>query len=86
MLAGPVVEDLLELGGAVLADVARLAREDDLRLAVGGHDDVRVAVDDLEAGEVGHRPLEPAVLAARDDQRVELVLRHRRADVRVPAL
>jgi hypothetical protein len=33
VLARPVVEDLLELRRAVLADVARLGREDDLRLA-----------------------------------------------------
>ena len=77
------MEDLLELGGCVLADVARLAREDDLRLAVRRQQDVGVAVDDLEAREVGDRALEAAVLAPGDDQRVELVLRHRRADVPV---
>ena len=86
LLARPVVEDLLELRRPVLADVARLGREDDLRLAVGGHDDVGVAVDDLEAGEVGDRALEAAVLAAGHDQRVQVVLRHRGADVPVPAL
>ena len=36
VLAGPVVEDLLELRRAVLADVPRLGREDDLRLALRG--------------------------------------------------
>ena len=86
MLARPVVEDLLELRRPVLADVARLGREDDLRLPVGGHDHVRVAMDDLEAGEVGDRALEAAVLAAGHDQRVQVVLRHRGADVPVPAL
>ena len=35
VLAGTVVEDLLELRRPVLADVARLGREHDLRLAVG---------------------------------------------------
>ena len=85
LLAGPVVEDLLELRRPVLADVARLGREDDLRLAVRRHDDVGVAVHDLEAGEVRDRALEAGVLAAGDDQRVQLVLRHRGADVGVPA-
>jgi hypothetical protein len=43
-------------------------------------------VDDLEAGEVGDCPLEAAVLAAGDDQEVELVLGHRGPDVRMSAL
>ena len=85
VLARPIVEDLLELGGAVLADVARLAREDDLRLPSRRHDHIGVAVDDLEAGEVRDRPLEARVLAPGDDQRVEIVLRHRGADILVPA-
>ena len=85
-LAGAVVEDLLELRRPVLADVARLGREDDVRLAVRRHDDVGVAVDDLEAGHVRHRALESGVLAAGDDQRVEVVLGHRGADVRMPPL
>jgi len=44
-----VGEDLLDLRSAVLADVARLAREDDRRVALARNDDVRVAVDDDEA-------------------------------------
>ena len=81
---GTVVEDLLELGGSVLADVARLRWEDDERLAVRGDDDVRVAVDDLEAREVGHGPFEARVLAPRHDERVEVVRRHGGANVVVP--
>ena len=80
------MEHLLELGRPVLADVAGLGGEHDERLAVRRHDDVRVAVDDLEAGEVRDRALEARVLAPRDDERVEVVLRHRGADVRVASL
>ena len=80
------VEDLLDPCRAVLADVASLGREDDERLAVGRHDHVGVAVHDLEAGEVRDGALEPGVLAARDDERVQVVLGHRRANVGVAAL
>ena len=48
-LTGTRVEDLLERRHAVLADVARLGREDDERVSVGRQNDVRVAVHDLEA-------------------------------------
>ena len=85
VLTRPVVEDLLELRGAVLSDVACLGREDDLRLPLRRDDDVRVSVHDLEAREVSDRPLEAAVLAAGDDQRVEVVLGHCGADVGVTA-
>ena len=85
-LAGAVVEDLLELGRPVLADVARLRREHDVRLPVRRHDHVRVAMDDLEAGQVRHGTLEARVLAAGDDERVEVVRGHRGPDVRVPSL
>ena len=74
-LAGSVVEHLLELGGAVLADVASLGREDDVRVALCRNDDVRIAMDDLEAGHVRDGTLEPRVLASGDDQCVEVVLR-----------
>ncbi len=84
--ARTIGEDLLERRRAVLADVARLGREDDERLAVGRHDDVGVAVHDLEPGEVRDAALESAVLAARDDQRVEVVRRHGGARVGVAAL
>ena len=50
-----------------------------------GNDDVRVAVDDLEAGHVRDGALEAAVLVAGDDQGVEPVLAHRGSDVRVPS-
>ncbi len=83
MLTRPVVEDLLELRRAVLSDVAGLGREHDLRLPLRRDDDVRVPVHDLEAREVRDRPLEAAVLAPGDDQRVEVVLGHCGADVRV---
>ena len=86
VLARAVVEHLLELRGRVLADVAGLGREDDLRLAARRHDDVRVAVHDLEAGEVRDGALEARVLAPGDDQRVEARLGHRGPDVGVPAL
>ena len=62
--AGPVDEDLFELRRSVLADVARLAREDDQRVAVRGNHDVGVAMDDLEPREVRHRAFETGVLAA----------------------
>ena len=80
-LARPVVEDLLDPRRPVLAHVAGLAREDDERLAVRGHDDVGVAVHDLEAGQVRDGALEAGVLAAGHDERVQLVLGHRPADV-----
>ena len=80
------VEALLDQGRPVLADVAGLGGEDDERIAVGRHDDVRVAVHDLEAGQVRDRPLEARVLAPRDDQPVEGVLGHRRADVGVASV
>src|SRR5262249_34959976 len=52
-------EDLLpDLRVAVLADIAGLGREDDRRLALARHEDIRIAVDDLEAGEVRHGALE----------------------------
>ena len=86
VLAGTRVEDLLERRRAVLADVARLGREDDERVAVGRQDHVGVAVHDLEPGHVGDGALEAAVLAAGDDQRVEAVLGHCGADVRVATL
>ena len=60
--ARPVDEHLLQLRAAVLTDIARLAGEDDGRVAVRGDDDVRVAVDDLETREIRHRPLEARVL------------------------
>ena len=53
------MEDLLDLRGPVLADVAGLAREDDRRIALRGDDDVRVAVDDLEAGQIRTAPSKP---------------------------
>jgi hypothetical protein len=82
----PLVEGLLEAGGAVLPDVAGLRREDDPRVAVDRDDDVRVPVHDLEPREVCHGTLEPGVLAPGDDERVQVVLRQRGADVRVAAL
>jgi hypothetical protein len=78
------VEALLDLRHPVLADVARLGGEDDERVALRGHDDVGVAVDDLEPREVRDRSLEPRVLASRDDEAVERVLGHRGADVGEP--
>ena len=66
----------------MLADVARLAREDDRRLALEREHHVGVAVDDREAGEVGDGALEARVLAARDERGVEPVARERLAHVR----
>ncbi len=86
MLPRPVVEDLLDPSRAVLAHVASLARKDDEGVAVRRHDHVGVAVDDLEPGEIRHRTLEAGVLAAGDDQRVQVVPGHRCAHVRVAAL
>ena len=80
-------EDLvLDPGLAVLADPARLLREHYRRLTLERQDDVRVAVQEPEAGEVAHGPLETRVLRARDHDGVEAVLLRLRADVRVPAL
>ena len=84
--ARTVDEDLLQLRRPVLADVARLAREDDERVAVRGKNDIRVAVHDLEAGEVRDGALEARVLGAGDDQRVELAPGHRGTDVGMAAL
>src|SRR5581483_8737649 len=69
---------------AVLADVARLAREHDRRLALERDEDVRVAVDDGEAADVRDRSLEARVLGAADDGRVQPVARQCRPDVRMP--
>ena len=62
-----VDEDLvLDPRRPVLADVAGLAREHDRRLALEREQDVRVAVDDHEAGHVRDGALEARVLVARD--------------------
>ena len=83
-LARPVGEDLLgDLGVAVLADVARLRGEDDRRISLERHEDVGVAVDDLEAGEVGDRALEAGVLGSADERGVETVPLERLAHTRV---
>ena len=86
VLARAGVEDLLERRRAVLADVPCLRRKDDERVAVGRQDDVRVPVHDLEPRHVRHGALEPAVLAAGDDQGVEPVLSHCCTDVGVASL
>src|SRR5262249_23505261 len=73
-LPRPVGEDLvLDLRVSVLADVARLGREDDRRLSLPRHEDVGVAVDDLETGEIGDGAFEARVLRAADERRVEPV-------------
>src|SRR6266511_1112782 len=82
-LARLVGEDLLERRLAVLANVARLGREDDRRLSLARQQDVRVAVHDREAAHVRHGPLEARVLGAADDDGVEAVARHRLPDVRM---
>src|SRR5262249_6068631 len=84
-VAGALDEDLLgDLRVAVLADVARLGREDDRRIALHRQNDVRVAMDDLEAGEVRDRALEAGVLRAADERGVEAVPLERGAHTRVP--
>src|SRR5581483_4108839 len=86
-LARVLREDLvLDPGLRVVADPARLLREDDRRLALERQDDVGVAVQDPEAGEVADGSLEARVLRAGDDDGVEAVLRRLLADVRVPPL
>src|SRR5262249_23044407 len=45
---------------------------------------IRVAVDDLEAGEIRHRSLEARVLGAADERGVEAVPLERGAHPRVP--
>src|SRR5437667_9372354 len=86
-LAGVIGEDLLlDPALPVLADVARLRREDDRWLTLEREQDVRVTVDDEEAGEVADGALEAGVLAAGGDDRVELVLGHRLPDQLVPPL
>ena len=85
-VAGTVDELLLvDPGRAVLADVARLAREDDRRLAVDRKEHVGVAVHDHEAAEVRDRAFEARVLVAADDHRVEPVTRRRLAHEPVTA-
>ena len=86
VLARARVQRLLERRRRVLTDVARLGREDDERIAVGRHHDVRVAVDDLEARQVRDGALEARVLAASNDERVEVVLAHRGPHVGEPPL
>ena len=67
------------------ADVPRLCREDDRRFALEPQEDVRVAVDDLEAGEVRDRAFEAGVLGAGHDDGVDTGVRHRVADADVAA-
>ena len=67
----------------MLADVARLGREDDRRLALPRHEDVRVAMDDLEAREIGDGALEAGVLGAAHQRGVEPVALERLAHPRV---
>ena len=71
---------------AVLADVARLGREDDRRVAVDRQQHVRVAVHDHEAAEIRDGALEARVLVAAHDHGVEAVARGRLADEPVAAL
>src|SRR5439155_2683097 len=74
-LPGVLGEDLvLDPGLAVIADPARLAREDDRRFAFGRQDDVRVAVEDPETGHVPDRALEARVLRAGAYDRVDALL------------
>ena len=82
-----VDEDLiLDPRVAVLADVAGLGGEDDRRVAFPGEQDIRVAVDDQEPGQVANGALEAGVLAACDDERVQIVLRERVAHEAVAAV
>ena len=82
-----VDEDLvLDPRRAVLADVARLCRKDDRRLALAGKQDVRVPVDDLKSREVGDRALEARVLRAGHDHGVDTGAVHRLAHSLVPML
>src|SRR5207247_5124390 len=80
-------EDLiLDPGRAVLADVARLGGEHDRRLALPRQQHVGVSMDDDETGHVCHGALEARVLRAGDEDRVDAVLVHSRADEPVTAL
>ena len=71
---------------AVLTDVAGLGGEDDRRVTFPRQQHVRVAVDDLESGQVADGALEAGVLAACDDERVQIVLRERVAHEAVAAV
>ena len=86
-VARPVDEHLLvDPRRPVLAHVAGLRREHDRRVAVDGQQDVRVAVDDHEAAEIGDGPLEARVLVAAHEDGVEAVALGGLADEPVPAL
>src|SRR5205807_7812685 len=79
--AGMLGEDLFAGPGlAVVSDPARLAREDDRRFAVDRQHDVGVAVQDAEPAQVADGSLEPRVLRARDDDRVDALGLCRLAD------
>ena len=69
------VDELLvgDLRISVLADVARLAREDDRRVSVDGDEDVCVAVNDGESAHVRHGPLEARVLGTAHERGVESI-------------
>ena len=85
--SGKVYEHLVvDPAPSVLPDVTGLGREDDRRVAFDRQDDVGVAVDDLEAREVGHLPLETRVLGAADERGVEAVAAERLTDPRVAAV
>src|SRR3954449_7301448 len=86
-LAWALGEDLiLDPRSSVHADVARLCREDDRRLAVTRQHDIGVTVHDGEAREVRHCSFEAGVLGAAHDDRVETMRVHRFAHRRVTAL
>ena len=86
-LARTVDEDLvLDPGGLVLADVARLRREDDGRVALTREEHIGVAMDDDEAGHVGDRALEARGFRTADEHRVEVLLGHGLTDEPVAAL
>ena len=86
-LAGPVDEHLLvDPRRPVLADIARLAREDDRRLGVDREQHVRVSMDDHETAQVRHRALEARVLVAAHEHGVEAVACGRLANEPIPAL
>src|SRR5262249_26363417 len=85
-LARNVGPDLVfDPGLGFVADPARLAREDKRGFAVEREKNIDVAVHDLEARHIKDRAFESGVLVTADDQSVQPLGLHARANVGVTA-
>ena len=70
----------------LVADPARLLREDQRRIALQRDENIHVAMNDLEARGVEDSAFEAGILVAADDERVDILFAHGGADVGVAAI